>query len=145
MNNRKRSFAFGYLSDENGTKAAIRAGYSEKSARQQAFRLLRDVAIKAEIERLRALHRDRLNVTVERLTAQFHEDRDLAIKNKQPSAAVQADTALAKLHGLMVDKTEITKAVNDMTDEEIRDERARLQRLIDEAERSENGDPETRH
>ena len=39
-----------YLKDLNGTQAAIRAGYSERSARSQACRLLTNADIKAEID-----------------------------------------------------------------------------------------------
>jgi phage terminase small subunit len=43
-----------YRVDRNATKAAIAAGYSEKTAGAAGFRLLRKVAIKQEIERLDA-------------------------------------------------------------------------------------------
>jgi len=38
-----------YLRDFNGAKAAVRAGYSPKSARYQASKLLRNVAVSNEI------------------------------------------------------------------------------------------------
>ena len=38
-----------YLVDLNGTQAAIRAGYSEKTAAQQASRLLRNVKVQQAI------------------------------------------------------------------------------------------------
>jgi len=45
---KQRAFVTEYLKDFNGTQAAIRAGYSPKSAYSQAERLLR----KAEIQKL---------------------------------------------------------------------------------------------
>lgn len=42
-----------YLVDLNATQAAIRAGYRERSARQQAARLLTKDYIQAEVARLR--------------------------------------------------------------------------------------------
>lgn len=39
-----------YLVDMNGTQAAIRAGYSKKTANEQAARLLTKVSIRARIE-----------------------------------------------------------------------------------------------
>ncbi len=45
-------------------------------------------------------------VTVESLSAEFDEARALALGERQASAAVAATTAKAKLHGLMVDRTE---------------------------------------
>ena len=45
-----------YLTDFNGTKAAIRAGYSPKGARFQASRLLANVDVQAELaQRARAI------------------------------------------------------------------------------------------
>lgn len=49
---RQMLFASEYILDFNGTQAAIRAGYSEKTAAEQASRLLRNVKVRSEIERL---------------------------------------------------------------------------------------------
>ena len=43
-----------YLVDNNGAQAAIRAGYSEKTAREQAARLLTKVIVKKALEEKRA-------------------------------------------------------------------------------------------
>lgn len=44
-------FVSEYLKDRNATQAAIRAGYSPDTAKQQGSRLLTNAAIKAEIDR----------------------------------------------------------------------------------------------
>ncbi|HSP41826.1 MAG TPA: terminase small subunit, partial [Luteolibacter sp.] len=49
---KQAAFCREYLVDLNGTQAAIRAGYSEKTARSQAGRLLTKVDIEEEIARL---------------------------------------------------------------------------------------------
>ena len=46
---KQRAFTLEYLKDFNATQAAIRAGYSTKTARSQGQRLLTNVDIKAEI------------------------------------------------------------------------------------------------
>lgn len=51
-----------YLVDLNATQAAIRAGYSEKTARSQGQRLLTNVDILARIEELKKTRADRLNL-----------------------------------------------------------------------------------
>lgn len=57
MNARQKRFCDEYLIDCNATQAAIRAGYSKKTARVIATRLLADVAIKSQIdEQLEQLH-----------------------------------------------------------------------------------------
>lgn len=52
MNPRQRRFCEEYLLDLNATQAAIRAGYSNKTARSQAERLLTKVDISMAIENL---------------------------------------------------------------------------------------------
>ncbi len=50
INNKQRRFITEYLLDLNSTQAAIRAGYSYKTARQVGSRLLTNVDIKREID-----------------------------------------------------------------------------------------------
>lgn len=49
-NNKIRRFVAEYLKDQNGTQAAIRAGYSKRTANEQAARLLTKVSVKKKIE-----------------------------------------------------------------------------------------------
>jgi len=55
MDHRKEPFAKAYILTgcKNGTQAAIDAGYSEKTAAQQASRLLKDVKVKALIDKFK--------------------------------------------------------------------------------------------
>jgi len=50
LNDRQSRFVDEYLVDSNATQAAIRAGYSEKTANPMAARLLANVSIEREIE-----------------------------------------------------------------------------------------------
>ena len=50
---RQEQFVAEYLVDLNATQASIRAGYSEKTARQQGARLLSNVYIQAAIAQAR--------------------------------------------------------------------------------------------
>lgn len=52
MNDRQKRFVTEYLIDLNATQAAIRAGYSEKTARSQGQRLLTKVDIQKAILKL---------------------------------------------------------------------------------------------
>lgn len=49
MNAKQRSFVAEYIKDKNATQAAIRAGYSEKTAKQIGSRLLTNVDVQAEV------------------------------------------------------------------------------------------------
>jgi phage terminase small subunit len=61
LNERELRFCACYLRLTNGTKAAIEAGYSARSAYNQASRLMKKDEVLAEIARLRA-GRDKLTV-----------------------------------------------------------------------------------
>ena len=95
-----------YLIDLNATAAAKRAGYSKKTARQQAARLLSNVNVECAVAEGHARHRERCEVTRDSMAAQFDEDREFARENSQPGAAVSASTGMAKLFGLLTDKHE---------------------------------------
>jgi phage terminase small subunit len=60
-------FAEEYLIDLNGTQAAIRAGYSDKTAGQIAYGLLRKPKIMQEIDRLKLERCERTRVTADRV------------------------------------------------------------------------------
>lgn len=61
MNERQRRFVDEYLIDCNATQAAIRAGYSKKTANVTAVRLLADTNIRLQInEQLERLQSERV-------------------------------------------------------------------------------------
>lgn len=60
MNAKQRKFADEYLIDCNATQAAIRAGYSPKTAKQIGQRMLTNVDLKAYIdEQLERIHNEK--------------------------------------------------------------------------------------
>lgn len=59
------AFAREFVVDLNATQAAIRAGYSKKTARQQGSRLLSNADICAEIDRLKTQIQSKALVTAE--------------------------------------------------------------------------------
>ncbi|HFL4354767.1 TPA: terminase small subunit [Escherichia coli] len=54
LTDKQELFAREYLKDLNGTQAAIRAGYSEKTANEQASRLLANVNVQKFVAELKA-------------------------------------------------------------------------------------------
>ena len=60
-----------YLIDLNATQAAIRAGYSEKTAAEQASRLLTNVKIAAAIAEAQAKRSQRTGITQDRVLAEL--------------------------------------------------------------------------
>lgn len=67
LNDRQQLFVHEYLVDRNATQAAIRAGYSEKTAKQIGSRLLTNVDVAAEIQKRRAALSEKLEITQERV------------------------------------------------------------------------------
>jgi phage terminase small subunit len=60
---KQECFVAEYLVDLNATQAAIRAGYSKKTANEQGSRLLANVKVAAEVARAQAERTARTNVT----------------------------------------------------------------------------------
>lgn len=71
MNPKQKKFADEWLVDCNGTQAAIRAGYSAKTAEVKGSQLLNTPDIKAYIEGRQAKLSDKVGVTVEMIVAEY--------------------------------------------------------------------------
>src|SRR6516225_616051 len=71
MNPRQQRFVEEYLVDLNGYRAAARAGYAEKGARNIASRLLRKPEIMAAVEKAKEERRERLRITADRVLAEL--------------------------------------------------------------------------
>jgi phage terminase small subunit len=68
---KQQRFAEEYLLDLNATQAAIRAGYSPLTAKEQASRLLTNVNLQAEIDRLMAERSERTQVTSDQIVREL--------------------------------------------------------------------------
>jgi phage terminase small subunit len=67
LKQRRTRFVKEYLIDQNATRAAKAAGYSEKTAHVQGHRLLSNVKIRAEIDKGNTRANAKLDLTVERI------------------------------------------------------------------------------
>lgn len=65
MQPKQRRFVAEYLKDLNATQAAIRAGYSPKTAEQQGHRLLRNAEISQAVEKAKSEQLQRLEVSAD--------------------------------------------------------------------------------
>jgi len=65
LSSKKQLFCREYMLDLNATQAAIRAGYSKKTARQQGQRLLTNVDIKREIKMMTNEKQEKLDIKAE--------------------------------------------------------------------------------
>jgi len=63
LTDKQEMFCKEYLIDLNATQAAIRAGYSKKTANEQAGRLLVNVSVQAKIYQLKEKRSNRIEMT----------------------------------------------------------------------------------
>ena len=110
LTNKQKKFISEYLVDLNATQAAIRAGYSPKSAYAIGVENLRKPQIAEAIEKAQEANRIRNETTIDLIDEMHKEAFMVAKENHQASAMTTAALNLSKLHGLIVDKSEITGA-----------------------------------
>ena len=93
-----------FVETGNKTEAFRQAGYSTNSTEQvitgNVQRLFRREPVLTRVAELQAAQAKLHAVTIESLTEQLREDRQLAYSVKNPSAAVSAVMGMARLHGL---------------------------------------------
>lgn len=106
MSPKQEAFVREYLIDRNGTQAAIRAGYSAKTAKEQASALLTKPNIRDAVKEGEKKHADKCGVTIESLAKELVADRVLARELGQPSPAITATMSIAKLYGLDINKNQ---------------------------------------
>lgn len=113
LTDKQRRFVEEYPIDSNATQAAIRAGYSEKTAYSAGQRLLKDVEIAKAIEAKRKETSEKLGITRERLMEMAESVFHAAMSDAQLSAANGAIKELGILSGERVEKQESTVVTHE--------------------------------
>lgn len=103
---KQQRFVDEYLIDLNATQAAIRAGYSVKTARQIGSRLLSVVVIRAAIKAHGAKVTEQSGLTLIAHLDALNRLREDAAGVEQYSAAVAAEVSRGKASGFYIDKHE---------------------------------------
>lgn len=67
LTKKQKCFCKEYIIDFNGTRSAIRSGYSSKTAMEQASRLLRNVKVQQEIKRLSSEVGERNDIEIDEI------------------------------------------------------------------------------
>ena len=122
MTPKQTRFVQEYLIDLNATQAAIRAGYSKRTANEQGSQLLAKLNIQAAVAEGQAAIAERVEVTQDWLIAEFKENHRLAREGnpsvdrygkptgqvmRQIAASNKALESIAVITGLWVNKTKI--------------------------------------
>lgn len=106
---RRKRFVLEYLKDMNGTQAAIRAGYSKRTANEQASRLLAKVSVRAEVDRQIEKQAERLHLTADEIIsgiAMIARRCEAEGSEFQPFASLKGYELLGKHQKLFTDKVE---------------------------------------
>lgn len=111
MTPKQEAFVQQYLVDLNATQAAIRAGFSQKTAYSAGQRLLKHVEVAAAITEARRKLAARADFTVDQHMDELAKIRDAAFKASQYSAASKAEMARGKVAGFYVDRIEMNAKV----------------------------------
>ena len=113
LNERQKRFVQEYLVDLNATQAAIRAGYSEKTAGSQAFELLKKPEIQEAIRKAQAKLSERTGITQERVLAEYAKiafaDMRNVVKWKGQSVELLDSQALSDDAAMSVAEVKQTK------------------------------------
>ena len=106
------AFVQEYLIDKNGTQAAIRAGYSPKTANEQAARLLAKVSVDQVVTSELAKLSEKAGITVEAVITTIKRLLKSAEDTGNLHAALKACDMLAKHLGMYVERIEEKKDIH---------------------------------
>jgi phage terminase small subunit len=98
---KQKRFVEEYLVDLNATQAAIRAGYSARTAEQQGPRLLGNVEIAAAVQTAQEARSQRLRLTQDDVLRGLHREATWMGDGSSHSARVAAWGLLAKHLGML--------------------------------------------
>jgi phage terminase small subunit len=104
---KQAAFVREYLVDLNATQAAIRAGYSEKTADQQASRLLTNVKVQEAVTKGREKLAHKVEVTTERVLGGLLAEATADDGPMCKGARVKAWELLGKHLGLLTDRSKV--------------------------------------
>ena len=117
--------------DESQTEAAVRAGYSKKSAHAIASQLLNGSHYPHVVTRIHEVKKElaqKYEVTFEGHVKKLAEIRDLALEDGSYAAAVAAEKNRGQAAGLYIDRKEILHGkIDTMSKEEVLNEIKKLQ------------------
>lgn len=99
-----------YLIDLNATQAAIRAGYSEKTANEQGARLLANVSVQEKIAELKAARAKRTEITQDTVIQELAAVAGAEVKGIRAADKLKALELLGKHLGMFVERYEVNAA-----------------------------------
>lgn len=105
---KQQAFVDEYLKDRNATQAAIRCGYSEKTAKQQGSRLLSNVDVASAIDSATTEVSERAKVDAQDVLESILRIRAKAEDADRHSDALKANELLGKHLKMFTDRQEVS-------------------------------------
>lgn len=105
---KQQRFVAEYLIDLNATQAAIRAGYSERTAEQIGYQQLQKTSVAEAIELAQLYRAEKLELTADKVLRDLEAARIKAMANEQCAAAIKAVELQGKHLGMFIDRKEVT-------------------------------------
>ncbi len=126
LTDRQEAFVAEYLIDLNATQAAIRAGYSEKTAQEQGSRLLSNVMVAEAIAEGASKRIRKAEITAQDVLEGLYLEATRTGEGSSHGARVSAWGLLGKYHKLFTDKIEADVS-GDIT---VTDAKSKLQHIV---------------
>lgn len=105
LNARQKAFAVEYVKEHSATRAAIKAGYSEKTAYSMAGRLLKNVGVQELIKELQGAAEARAGITVDKIVDRLN--KIASNPHERASDRIKADELLGKYLGMFTEKINV--------------------------------------
>jgi phage terminase small subunit len=113
LNPKQAAFVREYLKDFNATQAAIRAGYSQKTAKEQGSRLLlTNVHVKAAVKKGQEKAAEKAEITAEWVRDKLVDLHAAAMEEGDFAPANKALELLGRHIGMFKDKLELSGSVD---------------------------------
>lgn len=113
---KQEKFAQKYIETGNASEAYRQVYNADKMQTETihvaASQLLGNHKVLARIETLQAASQKRHDVTIDSITTELEEAREIGKGEKQAGSMVQATMGKAKIHGLIVDRGEVSGDIN---------------------------------
>lgn len=116
LSQKQRLFIAELQKGANGADAAKAAGYSPHAAKFQAYRLLQNELVRAELDKVRQNLAAATEYNGERCMAELDSAIAFAKEHKQANAVVKAVELRARLAGLLREKVDVTVERIDIGD-----------------------------
>ena len=104
---KRQAFVANYLLDFNATQAAIRAGYSPRSAPITGHRLLNDANVMAALATGREKQAAQTKITQDDVLHMLEREATAGDFASPNTARIRAIELLAKIHGMLTDKVQV--------------------------------------